>query len=145
MRITEAIAALATEYPMYSKSKLKAALKIEMKKAEENLAQYYASWEEISPEYVVRDALVNAREVIKNGALMPANQVHGAPLNADPTGNEVVAREGQTAAWKIANPIGSVATKGRTGLTAEEIEKINAATKVAERDAAPIRKFLGMS
>lgn len=114
MRITEAIAALATEYPMYSKSKLKTALKIEMQKTAE-----------------VEDALNSARGVINSGTL----SAHGDPLYSDPTGNEVVAREGQTAAWKIANPIGSVATKGRTGLTAEEIEKINAATKVAEAQA----------
>lgn len=137
MRITEAIAALATEYPMYSKSKLKTALKIEMQKIKDTLKDLGV---EQPADYVVEEALKATRRIIAVGTLA----VHGAPLYADPTGNEVAARESRTAAWMIANPSGSVATTGRTGLTAKEIEKIAAATKVAEKDAAPIRKFWGL-
>lgn len=133
MRITEAIAAIAAEYPMYSKSKLKTALKIEMQKIEDTLKDLGV---EQPAAYVVEEALKATRRIIAVGTLA----VHGTPLYADPTGNEVVGREGQTAAWKIANPIGSVATKGRTGLTAKEIEKIAAATKVAEEQAKAWRR-----
>lgn len=101
MRITEAIAALAAEYPMYSKSKVKAALKIEMQKTPD-----------------VETALVSARTVINNGALAAITRMQ----HTDATANEVQTRVGKSDMWKVANPHGSMATKGiRPGLTDSDI------------------------
>lgn len=112
MRITEAVAALAVEYPMYSKSKVKAALKIEMEKAPD-----------------VEGALNNARKVIDGGALAPSSDAR----HSDPTGNEVQTRVGKSDLWKAANPIGYMATKGaRPGMTDIEIA---AADRLAEEGA----------
>lgn len=118
MRITEAIATLAAEYPLYSKSKLKTALKIEMQKTPD-----------------VETALNSARGVINNGALAAATPL----MHADPTGNEAVARVDGTPD-PIAYYYGISAMKGRKMSPGE----IDEADKRAERDAAPIRELLGL-
>jgi hypothetical protein len=124
MRITEAVADLAADYPQYSRSKIKTCLKIEMEKFAPDNPR------------LLPLAVNSCREVIDNGAL---EAVPRRPWS-DATANEVQARVGKSDLWLAANPIGSMATKGKTGLRPEEIEKIVAAEKEAQKLAEAWRK-----
>lgn len=120
MRITEAVRVLQGEFPRFSKSKLTACLKIEMRQVEAKTA---------GDVDVVTEALTAARKVIRSGALMAATRMQ----HQDATANETMTRVGKSDRWKIANPIGYMATKGaRPGLTDAEIAE---ADRLAEDGA----------
>lgn len=127
MRITEAVRVLQGEFPRFSKSKLTACLKIEMRQVEAKTA---------GDVDVVTEALTAARKVIRSGALMAATRMQ----HQDATANETMTRVGKSDQWKAANPIGYMATKGKTGLRPEEVETIVKADKKAQEQAEAWRR-----
>src|SRR5699024_5755512 len=121
VKITEAVKILASEYPMFSKTKLTKALKIEMNHGTD-----------------VASALEAARKTIRAGALDP----NAVRQHTDHTANEVQTRVGKSDEWKAANPHGYMATRGhgRRG-DADEVQKAENTEKDIANGRTRMRKM----